>query len=877
MSKVGRNDLCWCGSGKKLKRCHITADRSNEFQKGHSPKTKSELLAWFRQDFGEAYCNRRHFPTEFAWSAAFSYAQVLSMNRKFEQAVEVLDDLRSATSQEFQSCLIAQELCYAHLRMRNLESALREADLALELGRRCGRTSAVPLMYRGEIRSLMRERNATIDLLNALSLTCETKDVVNGGRIANHLAGRQSARDFVDKKERDVWRRLAYQCFKQFSPTLLDMVDGGESAEPDDLIEAGDLTAEQSAFRDLMAWCRERSEVRFISLLDMDLFGHLWALHMRHVSTEFPGHSVQLPMTVALPPVEARKLASILQNELERAVQQPADSLIVAETYLAAGLGVACLVPPALETCQREKVMLDILPGNEPETTNFLWSSQEPWPWTFSIILATLGFYYSTGFMMARTARRRGASSETPLLDNYPRALLTRMAGYGELEAGATVSVTHLCFLHLRRLLNEQNLNLDRLRSIGYDLAEARDLADSGFLCLEKMDVEIWRDQSEVQTINGAIVKEYGDARPGGPRVSPEQMLPGILVDKYYRTAFLARRLDAPPSYYANGKPFPAEIAKCISTLPVVDVLRCPRFEVPVVEAHSLLQLQNICGMFANLQPSQPYFRGQSAQHRITRKPGVCQFLYGAETVVEPSLLGSATRRGLDYSVIHPLLQVMIQDKLYETAARSRDAGPGLFHEVHDHWQKLFIGSPTFPYAAFGPSRWESACMAFAQHYGVPTHGLDITSSIEVAAWFATNDFTRVTGGATYVRRKPEEWAADPQQYPVVYIVLPLIDSLMASIWDIPTLGDLGLSALRPERQKAAFFMGADAIHQNRLAEALVCAIRLAPGDWETGLTYKELFPLRQEDPAYDFMLSLKERFRRAPYRAFLDAIPEYV
>ncbi|MBW1924128.1 MAG: SEC-C domain-containing protein [Deltaproteobacteria bacterium] len=24
--KLGRNDLCWCGSGKKYKRCHLDSD-----------------------------------------------------------------------------------------------------------------------------------------------------------------------------------------------------------------------------------------------------------------------------------------------------------------------------------------------------------------------------------------------------------------------------------------------------------------------------------------------------------------------------------------------------------------------------------------------------------------------------------------------------------------------------------------------------------------------------------------------------------------------------------------------------------------------------------------------------------------------------------
>lgn len=38
---VGRNDLCWCGSGKKYKRCHLTQDMSTGFV---PPKPKNPLI-----------------------------------------------------------------------------------------------------------------------------------------------------------------------------------------------------------------------------------------------------------------------------------------------------------------------------------------------------------------------------------------------------------------------------------------------------------------------------------------------------------------------------------------------------------------------------------------------------------------------------------------------------------------------------------------------------------------------------------------------------------------------------------------------------------------------------------------------------------------
>ncbi|HEY9421591.1 MAG TPA: SEC-C domain-containing protein [Thermoanaerobaculia bacterium] len=30
--EVGRNDLCWCGSGKKYKKCHLKSDETNRVE-----------------------------------------------------------------------------------------------------------------------------------------------------------------------------------------------------------------------------------------------------------------------------------------------------------------------------------------------------------------------------------------------------------------------------------------------------------------------------------------------------------------------------------------------------------------------------------------------------------------------------------------------------------------------------------------------------------------------------------------------------------------------------------------------------------------------------------------------------------------------------
>ena len=33
---LGRNDLCWCGSGKKYKRCHLATDAAKQREAGYA-------------------------------------------------------------------------------------------------------------------------------------------------------------------------------------------------------------------------------------------------------------------------------------------------------------------------------------------------------------------------------------------------------------------------------------------------------------------------------------------------------------------------------------------------------------------------------------------------------------------------------------------------------------------------------------------------------------------------------------------------------------------------------------------------------------------------------------------------------------------------
>lgn len=41
--EVGRNDLCWCGSGKKYKKCHLEKDARDRFEEAHAARVAAQL------------------------------------------------------------------------------------------------------------------------------------------------------------------------------------------------------------------------------------------------------------------------------------------------------------------------------------------------------------------------------------------------------------------------------------------------------------------------------------------------------------------------------------------------------------------------------------------------------------------------------------------------------------------------------------------------------------------------------------------------------------------------------------------------------------------------------------------------------------------
>lgn len=210
-------------------------------------------------------------------------------------------------------------------------------------------------------------------------------------------------------------------------------------------------------------------------------------------------------------------------------------------------------------------------------------------------------------------------------------------------------------------------------------------------------------------------------------------------------------------------------------------------------------------------------------------------------------MITAASREaGYDYDKVHFALKTFLEQEVL----RRTDAGES---EPLEMWRRDAVDPMC---------RLDSAVLALAQHYGIPSHGLDVTTSEDVAVWFATNRFSRADAGLSrYVALKPGDWPRERDKWPVVIACQMVTQSIEQSLHDCETLEQFGFDARRPHAQSAQFFQGRHSDHQNRLAEAVVCIFRLAPGLYPTHSTFESLFPSPEDDPAYRIML----RFAGSP------------
>lgn len=839
-----------------------------ELRNGHVERGLLELL--------ELYNTKENMDTNLQAEVIYSLGVGLSMSGNPLEALKILNDYRDKEgygSVLFNKVQVTVEISSAYIKLGDFKSALVEAQKAIDLMLEMGITDPVAYLTKGIAEAALKELNKSEkDLKQALSVACEKGDIITAACACEHIGRTALYNDSLDEalswatKSKDIYYKHSPQFLNNAISLIKKINDsaGGKSLKfvnPSEFALLNDLI---DSLDEIEYDCR-------MDLLDIDLYQFLSAIN--HKGPFW----IALPISSVIKKVD--ELAKLVHTEIKSIARHPYYPKIFSNSFLFNYLGLKNDQLPTVDTLLSSYFNVlykhEKLPG---QNITFYWECQQGWPLGFMTILKSLTNIYLVAYynMILMEKQFHDNGYEAPEVISlggriFPRAIQSKYFGLGSYHSGCVQIPSHLFEDLTREGLKNQKKNIQKFINIGYLPSEAKNLSDGGLVAILPSEVRSLINDSNSQVISfgGLPIDEYNlvnfprhtlDAMTKENK--DEYIRPGWFLDKYYQTIFTARTLKD-YALYGDRKLFRDHYDEFRKKVNIVSSIRTKHYIVPIIEAGSVEELRNIFSYIPKFPELDTgiYFRGQTKPYSLKRTESVKNILFGENNVIEPSLLGAAPRKGVNYNRVHSMLQLLIQDFIYNEANK---AGKNLDY-IHEEWYK----------AACSPSaNWDTAVMAIAQHYGIPTFGIDITSSLDVAIWFATNKLTFYSDGtAEYIPIKEEEWPQDPEQWPVVYIIQPVTTTIIPSIRNIEQLTNLGIKALRPERQHALFFMGSYGIHQNRLAEALVCQVRLKPGKYDTKLTYNYLFPNADNDTIYKFMLNLREKYANGPYKKFFSEI----
>lgn len=261
--------------------------------------------------------------------------------------------------------------------------------------------------------------------------------------------------------------------------------------------------------------------------------------------------------------------------------------------------------------------------------------------------------------------------------------------------------------------------------------------------------------------------------------------------------------------------------------------MRVPYRRIPIINVHSIDELLHLS---AKLSPrndgTKIVWRGQSKQYSLQRDDSDKLRLYGDTSIFEPSMLPSASRQNVYFPDIFDtwssLLDIFIR-------VVNKGEGKDEVNRRADRFQS------SYKYRQWG--------FATAQHYGLPSVGLDVTHDIFVALYFATNCFkTNQLTGEMSVSRATED------EDPVIYAMDGFEDY---DLLEDEKISPYWLHCERPKAQSARFFTSGWGSATNRAANRIYVAFRLiGHTKWKTPYDSQFIFPNAEKDHFLKFLIS---------------------
>jgi hypothetical protein len=312
----------------------------------------------------------------------------------------------------------------------------------------------------------------------------------------------------------------------------------------------------------------------------------------------------------------------------------------------------------------------------------------------------------------------------------------------------------------------------------------------------------------------------------GVDRMKPEtaSASPAVVADSYYGQTYNAWQGEG-RAIYGRTDDLPEYAGDHLAN---EGFLRVPFRRIPRCLVADRRELLGIVSSIGSANPARAIlFRGQNREHLLNRSPATLRELYGDEATLEPSLLPAALRPGTDVNVDQVLVEWSAVVQVFlglEGSGDSREADLNMDLLTRLTAGELFASHDLGMYAT-----------ALAQHYGLPTFGLDVTGRLDMALFFALNTIKLKADGVSKCDRMVK-----PSERPVIYIIAPLSDQQL----DYDRFRPPGIRVARPDAQDAHFLHAGWGLNRNGCAREIFVALYLDPdGDFGPLPTVEKVYP----------------------------------
>jgi hypothetical protein len=235
----------------------------------------------------------------------------------------------------------------------------------------------------------------------------------------------------------------------------------------------------------------------------------------------------------------------------------------------------------------------------------------------------------------------------------------------------------------------------------------------------------------------------------------------------------------------------------------------------------------------------------------------VNRFLYGVDTADELSLSTTACRASFEFDRFFARFQQDLQGLLYADIDRDRFAHVAYDENGTSRFVDPEINARYLKWrGAFQRMVWDVFVSGLAQHYGIPTDGLDLTDSIDVAVWMALMEQQSDIVGDRICAQYRVRPISD--SLPVIYLLLTE-DPPPGSLSDVGK-DFVSLHSTRQQRQRAHLHFGGWGLHTNLCAEEALAAVFLSHKVQVNLAEPQFIFPNSKDDPFFARLLELRDR-----------------